>query len=470
MPNMIDAKTDFRPLSLLVGSAFFMEQLDSTIIAPAVPQIAHALGVGALSLDLSMTVYLLCSVIFIPLSGMLAGKWGTRSTFQFALLVFVLSSAVCGVAGNLPTLIAARAVQGFSGALMVPVGRIAIVRTTPRASLVAALAWMITPAMLGPLFGPPLGGVIATYASWRWIFWLNIPVGLAGCLLTKRIVPQIVDEDDTPFNLREWASLSVALAALVAMLEMARHREIPLAVYLALGAAFALSAAAYVTFARRSVRPLLDFTLLRFQTFSTSFWAGSLVRVGYGSVPFLLPLMLQIGLGYSAVESGAVLLASGAIAFVTKTQTSGLLRRFGFRNVLIVNGVLCSGALVACAAFRADWGITLIAVIVSAGGFSRSVQFNALAAIAYADLPGSKVSPATTLNTAAQQLAVMLGISMATVIVGLSAQIGQRAQPGAIDFAHAFALIGFIAMTSVPFCLRLSAKAGLELSGQTARR
>ncbi|SDE26397.1 MFS transporter [Paraburkholderia lycopersici] len=467
---MADVKTDFRPLSLLVGSAFFMEQLDSTIIAPAVPQIARALGVDALSLDLSMTVYLLCSVIFIPLSGVLAGKWGTRSIFRFSLLMFVLSSAVCGVADNLPTLIAARAVQGFSGALMVPVGRIAIVRTAPRAALVAALAWMITPAMLGPLFGPPLGGLIATYASWRWIFWLNIPVGLAGCLLAKRFVPQIVDEDDMPFNPREWATLSVALAALVAMLEMVRHRELPAVAYLALGAAFALSTAAHVVFARRSASPLLDFGLLRSRTFSTSFWAGSLVRVGYGAVPFLLPLMLQIGLGYSAVESGAVLLASGAIAFVTKTQTTGLLRRFGFRNVLIVNGVLCSAALIACAAFRADWGFTLIAVIVSAGGFSRSVQFNALAAIAYADLPASKVSPATTLNTAAQQLAVMLGISVATVIVDLSAQTGMRAQPSAIDFAHAFALIGCVAMSSVPFCLRLSARAGAELSGQAAGR
>lgn len=467
---MTDAKTDFRPLSLLVGSAFFMEQLDSTIVAPAVPQIAHALGVGPLSLDLSMTVYLLCSVIFIPLSGMLAGKWGTRSIFRFSLLVFVLSSAVCGVAGNLPTLIAARAVQGFSGALMVPVGRIAIVRTTPRAALVAALAWMITPAMLGPLFGPPLGGIIATFASWRWIFWLNIPVGVIGCLLATHIVPQIVDEDDSPFNVREWASLSVALASLVAALELARHRDVPLAAWFSLGAAFAVSAVAYVAFARRSTRPLLDFGLLRFQTFNTSFWAGSLVRVGYGAVPFLLPLMLQIGLGYSAVASGAVLLASGAVAFVTKTQTTGLLRRFGFRNVLIVNGLLCSAALIACAAFRADFGFALIAVIVSAGGLSRSIQFNALAAIAYADLPGAKVSPATTLNTAAQQLAVMLGISAATVIVGLSAQLGMRAQPNADDFAHAFALIGFVAMSSVPFCVRLSARAGMELSGQAARR
>ncbi|SDV46194.1 MFS transporter [Chitinasiproducens palmae] len=467
---MSDANTNFRPLSLLVGSAYFMEQLDSTIIAPAVPEIAQALGVGALSLDLSMTVYLLCSVIFIPLSGLLAGRWGTRATFRGAMLVFALSSAMCGFAPTLPALIAARAVQGFSGALMVPVGRIAIVRTAPRAQLVLALAWMITPAMLGPLFGPPLGGLISTFASWRWIFWINIPIGLVGFVLAGRVVPQIVEEDDSPFHLWEWLSLGVALASLVAMLEIVRHQAIPGAAYFGLGVTFALSTACYIAAARRSRRPLLDFGLLRFQTFKTSFWAGSLVRVGYGALPFLLPLMLQIGLGYSAVKSGAVLLASGAIAFVTKTQTTGLLRRFGFRSVLIVNGVLCSAALMACAAFRAEWGFTLIAVIVSAGGFSRSVQFNALAAIAYADLPASKVSPATTLNTAAQQLAVMLGISIGTVIVGVSAQLGMRAQPVAADFSHAFAAIGCVAMLSVVFCLRLSAQAGHELSGHAARR
>ncbi|ABE36807.1 major Facilitator Superfamily protein [Paraburkholderia xenovorans LB400] len=466
---MLDAKTDFRPLSLLVGSAFFMEQLDSTIIAPAVPQMAKALGVGPLSLDLSMTVYLLCSVIFIPLSGLLAGRMGTRSTLRLSLLVFVLSSAACGIASNLAVLIAARAVQGFSGALMVPVGRIAIVRTTPREMLVPALAWMITPAMLGPLLGPPLGGVIATFASWRWIFFLNIPIGLAGCMLAERIVPQIIDDEKPSFDWREWTFLSLALAALVALLELAHHTDVRWQLSAALATLLGVSTGLYLFFARRSATPLLDFSLLRFETFHTSFWAGSIVRIGYGAVPFLLPLMLQIGLGYSAIESGGVLLASGAIALVTKTQTTGLLRRFGFRNLLILNGILCSTALVLCAAFRSDWGILLIALAVSAGGFSRSVQFNALAAIAYADLPTQKVSAATTLNTAAQQLAVLLGISLAVVIVGLSAHLGLRAKPDALDFSHAFVVVGLIAMASVPFCFRLSAHAGLKMSGHIAR-
>lgn len=466
---MHDATTDFRPLSLLVGSAFFMEQLDSTIIAPAVPQMAKALGVGPLSLDTSMTVYLLCSVIFIPLSGLLAGRLGTRSTFRLSLFVFVMSSAVCGFANSLPMLIGARAVQGFSGALMVPVGRIAIVRTTPRALLVPALAWMITPAMLGPLLGPPLGGLISTFASWRWIFFLNIPIGLAGYALAARLVPQICDGEELSFDWREWLSLSLALCALVSLLELVRHTDVPWQVYAALVVVFVVAGTLYVFFARRSASPLLDFSLLRYETFHTSFWAGSLVRVGYGAVPFLLPLMLQIGLGYSAIESGGVLLASGAIALVTKTQTTGLLRRFGFRRVLIFNGVLCSAALMLCAAFRADWGVLLIALAVSAGGFSRSVQFNALAAITYADLSTQKIGAATALNTAVQQLAVLLGIAIAVVIVGMSAQFGLRAKPDTLDFSHAFILAGLFAMLSVPFCFRLSAQAGGELGGRAAR-
>ena len=456
-------------LSLIVGAAFFMEQLDSTIIAPAVPEIARSLRVSPLSLDLSMTVYLLCSVVFITVSGILAGRYGTRTIFRAALLLFVASSALCGFAGSMGVLVAARAVQGFSGALMVPVGRIAIVRTTPRAALVDALAWMITPAMLGPLLGPPLGGVISTIVSWRWIFWLNVPIGLAGYALAKRLMPQVVDRDETRVAVQEWLSLSVALTALIALLELVRRPTLPVSLVALAVVVLAGAAWLYARAARRSAVPLLDFGLLKVETFRVSFVAGSLVRIGYGAVPFLLPLMLQVGLGFSAIGSGAVMLVSGAVALVTKTQTTTLLRRFGFRSVLIVNGLLCAVALIVCAAFRSGWGIGAIAGVVAAGGFARSVQFNALAAIAYADLPPHKVSPATTLNTAAQQLAVMVGISVAVMVVDFSSRLASRAQPAAGDFASAFMLVGVVALLAVPFCWWLSSHAGLELSGRPSR-
>lgn len=463
--------TSYRPLSLLVGLAFLMEQLDSTIIAPAIPDIAAAYGVSPLSLNLTMTIYLLCSVAFIPTSGHLAARWGTRTVFRGALLLFVVSSLLCALAPNLPALAAARALQGVASALMVPVGRMAIVHATPRGQLVMALAWMITPAMLGPLLGPPLGGLITTALSWHWIFLINLPIGLAGWWFAGRAMPQIRQPAGSGFDGLAWTLLAGILGGLIAALEWLRHGGVSAAALgwgVVLVVLLAMLVLAYVGRARRADVPLLDFALLREPTFNTSFWAGSLVRVGYGALPFLLPLMLQIGLGFTALQSGMALLASGAVAFVTKTRTAGMLRRWGFRRVLVVNGVLCALGLALCAWFHASWGLAAIAVVVSVAGFFRSIQFNALAAIAYADLPASKIAPATTLNTMAQQLAVMLGISLSALVVDVSSRAASRSVPASADFGLAFVLVALVALAALPFCLRLQADAGSELSGHRA--
>ena len=461
----------FRPLSLLVGLAFFMEQLDATIIAPAIPEIAADFGVAPLSLNLTMTIYLLCSVAFIPASGHLAARWGTRAVFRGALLLFVASSVLCALSPNLVSLAAARALQGVGAALMVPVGRMAIVHATPRGELVLALAWMITPAMLGPLMGPPLGGLLTTWLSWHWIFLINVPIGLAGWWFAGRCMPQIHQAVSGRFDGGAWMLLAGILAAVIAALEWARHGSFTLAMAGLAAiwvAVLALLVWAYVRRSRRAALPILDFALLRVQTFRTSFWAGALVRVGFGALPFLLPLMLQIGLGFSAVQSGLVLLASGAVAFVTKTQTAGMLRRWGFRRVLIVNGVLCAAGLGVCVLFEDSWGIPAIAAVVSVAGFFRSIQFNALAAIAYADLPASKVASATMLNTMGQQLAVMLGISISALVVDASARASGRVDPAAVDFALAFGLVALVALAALPQYLRLRADSGRELSGHRA--
>jgi len=457
--------TNFRPLSLIVGGAYFMEQLDSTIIAPAIPEIAAALQVEPLSLNLTMTLYLLCCVVFIPISGYLAGRYGTRTVFKAAVALFVGSSALCGLADNLATLVLARALQGMSAALMVPVGRTAIVHATKRSELVLALAWMITPAMLGPLLGPLLGGAIATLWSWHWIFFINLPIGLVGYLAATRYVPQIKDEERAPFDLRQWLLLALMLGGLAAVLELARHPALPLGFYLLPLALAALAGWGYRRHMRGSRVRLLEFSLLRVETFHTSFWAGALVRVGYGALPFLLPLMLQIGLGFSAIQSGLVLLASGAVAFLTKTRTAAILARYGFRRVLTWNGALCALGLALCAVFRAEWGLVALAVLASLGGLVRSVQLNALAAIAYAELPSSRIAAATTLNTAFQQLAIMFGISLSVGLVDLSARLGERLQPAAADFAVAFFVLAAVVAAAVPYCWKLDPQAGRELSG-----
>ena len=456
-------------LPLVVGLAYFMEQLDATIIAPAIPDIAAAFHTDALNLNLTMTVYLLCGVGFIPAGGPLAARWGTRSVFQAAVALFIASSMLCAMATGLPGLCVARALQGIAAALMVPVGRTALVRDTPRAELVSALAWMITPAMLGPLLGPPLGGLLTTSLSWHWIFLINVPIGIAGLWGARRFVPQIFIETERRFDLTSWVLLAGTLACVIVGLETLRHGASPMRSGLA-GALLLVGIALYARRAKGQAAPMLDFGLLSSPTFRTSFVAGSLLRVGYGALPFLLPLMLQIGLGFSPLQSGMTLLATGAIAFVTKTQTTWMLRRWGFRQVLLVNGVVCAAALGLCGLCRIPWGLPAIAAAASLAGFVRAIQFNALAAIAYADLPPEKVGPATTLNTMAQQLSVMMGISVAALVVDWSSRMAGRGVPAPEDFSAAFYAVALIGAAAIPSYRALRPDAGHQLSGNVAPR
>jgi len=454
-----------RLLPLTVGLAFFMEQLDSTIIAPAIPDIAASLGVDPLSLNLTMTVYLLCSVVFIPTGDWLASRFGTRTVFQAALGIFALSSLMCALSTSLPMLVAARAIQGASAALMVPVGRTSIVHVTPKAQLVNALAWMITLAMAGPMLGPPLGGLLTTWLSWHWIFLINVPIALLCLLGSLRAFPQIRQSADGRFDALSWLLLGGALAIVVVVLEGVREGRLDLFVWLLPMAVLVL---AYGYRSRRARLPMLDWSLLRVPTFAASFWSGSLLRVGYGALPFLLPLMLQLGLGYTPVQSGLVLLASGVVSMLTKTQTTPMLRRWGFRRVMLINGSLCVAGLVVCALFRDYWGLGAIALAVSIAGFFRAVQFNAVAAIAYAELPPARIGAATTLNTMVWQLAIMVGISLSSVVVTLAARGAGRAEAVPLDYGLAFLVLAFIGALATPACLRLPRDAGNQLSGHKA--
>lgn len=459
---------DFRPLALIVGGAFFMEQLDTTIIAPAIPAISQALGVEPLRLNLAMTMYLLCLVVFIPISGLLADRYGTRTVFRWSVALFVTSSTVCGLAPDVITLTVARAIQGASGAMMVPVGRIAIVRSVDRAQLVQAFAWMVTPAMLGPVLGPPLGGIIVTYWSWHWIFLINVPIGLTGLWLAGRHVPQFHQRSAGRFDLRGWLLLAACLALCVTALELVARRGSSSGLIALLGAGCVAAALCYALHARRVAHPLLAFGLLDIQTFRAAFVTGAVVRVGYGALPFLLPLALQLGLQFSAMESGFALLMSAITAIVMKTRVGAILKRFGFRKVLFWNGLICGLALAACALFQPGWGLAAITAVLLVGGFSRSIQFNAIASITYADIPRDQVGPATSLNTTFQQLAAMLGISLSVVIVELSALLDGRATPQAGDFAIAFVAMGVVALAGQPWFWRLPADAGNDLSGYRA--
>lgn len=457
---------NFRPLAMLVGCAFFMEQLDSTIIAPAIPSMAQTFAVEPLRLNLALTLYLLVLVIFVPVSGALADRFGTRRVFCAAVGIFTLSSLACGFAQDLTTLLVARAVQGMGAALMVPVGRMAMVHSTRPADLVAAMAWMVTPAMLGPLLGPPLGGLIVTWSSWPWIFWANVPIGLFGLYIGRRLVPQYVVAVPRKIDLLGWLIFSCGAGALIVGLDLSHHHVYRHHIAPALLTFAIISAFVYWCHARRHPAPLLDFSLTRISTFKVSLVSGSVVRIGYGALPFILPLTLQLGMGLSALKSGVVMAGSALASMLMKATTVKILRHFGFRNVLIANGVLCAVGIAACAALSPKWSIYAILGLLLVSGISRSVQFNALGSLAYADIDRSQTGSATSLNTTFQQLAAAIGIALCVWMLEFFSTQDGASQSSLVSYALTYLALGVITLMAVPICLGLRKDAGRALSGQ----
>lgn len=459
-------QANFRPLAMLVGCAFFMEQLDSTIIAPAIPSMAQAFAVEPLRLNLAMTLYLLVLVIFVPVSGALADRFGTRRVFCAAVGIFTASSLACGFAQDLNSLLLARAVQGMGAALMVPVGRMSMVRATRPAELVAAMAWMVTPAMLGPLLGPPLGGLIVTWSGWPWIFWVNVPIGLLGLYFGRRLVPHFAVAEPRRIDLAGWLILSCAASALIFGLDLSHHPVYRHQLAPGLLAAALFGGLLYWLHARRHPAPLLDFSLVRISTFKVALVSGSVVRIGYGALPFLLPLALQLGMGLSAVHSGLVMAGSALASMLVKTTTVKILRRYGFRTVLIINGVLCAAGIAVCAVLSPQWSLPAILGLLLVSGISRSVQFNALGSLAYADIERSRTGAATSLNSTFQQLAAAIGIALCVWLLDFFTARAGQGEPVLHSYALTFLALGLITLAAVPVCLGLARDAGNALSGK----
>jgi EmrB/QacA subfamily drug resistance transporter len=457
-------QTRMRPLALMVATAFFMEQMDSTVLVTALPEIARSLHADPLHANLTLTAYLISLTAFIPASGRIADRFGMRNVFSAAILVFTLASVLCSLATSLEMLVAARFLQGIGAAMMSPVGRLLLLRSVPKSELVHAMAWVLTPTMIAPIAGPLVGGFLTTYASWRWIFYINIPVGILGIAMAWWLVR---DEERPPprrFDRNGAILCGLALSGLVIGLEMLVHGlgEIAALAVLGIGVAAGLG---YLGHARRHDAPVIDLTLMRIPTFAIATWAGIFFRIAIGAFPFLLPMMLQLGFGMSAFESGVITFASGISALAVKLATIPMLRRFGYRRTMIANSGACALFLLLCAAFRPDWPVAAIYGVVLLGGFVRSLQFNALGTIAFADVETARMSDATSLHSMVQQFSAVLGISIAAAALALS--VGARgAQVAALsDFSVAFAVVATTALVSAILCARLAPDAGRELSG-----
>jgi EmrB/QacA subfamily drug resistance transporter len=457
-----------RLLPLIVATALFMENMDSTVIATSLPAIAADIGTSPLALKLAITSYLLSLAVFIPASGWTADRFGARLVFSAAIAVFMAGSIGCALSESVAGFVFARTLQGIGGAMMTPVGRLVLLRSIDKSALVNAMAWVTVPALVGPVIGPPLGGFITTYFSWHWIFLINIPIGLLGIFMALRFIDPIKSENPERFDLYGMVLAGIGLAGIAFGLSVAGLGLLPWSVVAALVAIGSISMTLYVIHARRTASPVLDFGLLRLPTMRASILGGFLFRLGIGSLPFLLPLLMQVGFGLTPFHSGLVTFGTAAGAMGMKTLAARIIRTFGFRNLMTVNAVISSIFLAACALFTVTTPLLLIVIILVVGGFFRSLEFTAINTVAYAEIEPPQMSRATTLVSVNQQLAVSAGVAVGAFSVESTMWIRHMNELTADVFAPAFLVVALISTVSAFFFWRMPDDAGHEISGRKA--
>ncbi len=449
---------------LVVATALFMETMDSTIIATALPVIARDLGVDPIALKLAITSYLVGLAVFVPVSGWIADRLGARTTFRLALVVFMAASIGCATSSSLSGFVVWRFLQGTGGALMTPVGRLVILRSIPKAEFVRALAFLTVPALMGPMFGPLIGGFLATYADWRYIFLVNIPIGILGIVLATI---HFSDERQPPrtLDLKGFVLSALALSGLILGAALAgRHVASP-AVAASCFTAGAIAAAFYVRHALSTPHPLLDLRLFRHATFDAGVAGGALFRIGIGATAFLLPLMLQLGFGFDAMTSGLVTFAGALGAIAMKPLAGPILKALGFRTVLIVNGLAASAAITLAALFTPTTPYLVMVATLLATGVLRSLQFTSLNALSYSEIEQAEASQATSITSVAQQISLSCGVAIGAVLLELSAVFAGHAAPEASDYRFALIAVAVISSLSVLKALSLPAEAGRAVSG-----
>ncbi|HEX6859907.1 MAG TPA: MFS transporter [Caulobacteraceae bacterium] len=447
-----------------MASALFMEFIDSTALSTALPTLAQAFHADPVHLKLALTSYILALAVFIPISGWAADRFGARRVFLIAMSVFLLGSALCGLSRTLAELVGARIVQGMGGALMTPVARLIVVSSTPKENLIRGMGWFTMPALVGPLIGPPLAGFVLSVADWPWIFYINIPVGLIGMAAVMRWVAPLRGSHPGRFDWGGFWLSAAAITGVVAVAETAGMGLIPPLWQAVVIAAAVVALVAYILQARAKTRPILDLGLFKLPTYRASVLGGTMVRLGVGAGPFLLPLLLQVGLGWTPLQQGSVTLAGGLGVLAARPFVSASVKRFGFKPQLIAS-VLASVVLVTLPAFfRASTPALVIMAALFASGFSRANHFIAANTMAYADVPQEKIAAASTLSAVTQQVGLALGISFGGMMLHLA-----RGADGALTpdrFVLPFMAVGAVTLLAAFVYLPLDRNAGASVSGR----
>lgn len=471
MPGTSDSRaSNFRITAAVVASALFMQNLDSTVVATALPSMARDLQVNPVHLSSAITSYLIALTAFIPVSGWIADRFGARRVFMTAIATFTIASVLCAISNGLAALIAARILQGIGGAMMVPVGRLILFRGVKREELLSATTWLTMPALLGPVLGPPVGGFLTDVLSWRAVFWINVPVGAVGLALTAWLIPPSAPEHPPAPDLAGMTLIAAALTALMLGVETVGRGLLPGIVPVACIVAGLLLFWLTVRHCRRRADPAIDFSLLRIPTFHAATVAGSLFRAGAGALPFLVPLTLQVGFGLSASVSGLISLASALGSFCMRPMTRFALKKMSVRTVLMAGSLSFGAVLLVCTALSPAWSAAAIFVVLLLGGLSRSLSFASMGALAFADVPQAQLSAATSFQGTAQQMMKAVGVAIAAGSLQVTMLWGGRTSANRFDFACAFLATAMVVLASLPMFARLSPEAGAGIAGKPAHK
>jgi EmrB/QacA subfamily drug resistance transporter len=455
-----------------VASAMFMQSIDSTALSTALPTLARAFATDPIHLKLCLTAYIMSLAVFVPASAWAADRFGARRVFMAAMAIFLAGSILCAWSRSLGELVASRILQGAGGAMMAPVGRIMVVASHPREQLVKAMVWLTTPGLLGPILGPPLSGLVLSVADWPWIFYINVPIGLLGMLAVWRFVPKRSQPHPGRFDSFGYLLAAGAICAAMVGAECVGVNLLPLSGQalvwmIALGLGWA-----YLRHAKRRERPVLDLKLLRIATYRANQTGGTLLRMNVGAMPFLLPLLLQGGLGWTPLQAGLMTMSAAVGSISARLGAQFLLQRFGFRNVLMFTAATCGLVVAGTGFLRAGTPIVVMVVVLALGGFLRSNHLTCASTLAFADIPDSSISQASSLSSVLQQLAQALGITLAGLTLHMSQLFNTpRGAPSLApqNFTLPFGVIGLASILATGVYWALPPDAGANLHGRKRR-
>jgi EmrB/QacA subfamily drug resistance transporter len=465
-PNAAPAAEPFSSLApAIIGGALMMQTLNATVVANALPTMARSLHEDPIRLNAAITVYLLATAVCLPISGWIADRFGAKRVFMISIVAYAGACAASGVAHDLAQLLMARVGQGTAGAMMAPVGRLVLLRSTPRHNLVRAMSVLTMPALLGPVLGPPIGGLIVTYGSWRWIFFLNLPIAAVGVVLVSRFVADVRETQNHPLDWTGLALTGLGMAGVVYGFDNLGRGVLPNWMVAAMMLGGAACLLVYWRHASRVEHAIVDLDLLKIRTFNASVIGGGFMRMGIGATPFLLALLLQVAFGLSALQAGLMTFASAAAALVMKTAAPPILARFGFRTTLVANAVIVAVSFMAYGLFRPTTPVWVIYTVLLAGGFFRSLQFTSLNGMAFADVEHAQMSRASTMSTIGQQVSQSIGVGMAAVLLHLFLTRAHATHLTASIIAPVFVVIGLVSLISLAFFLPLPRNAGEGLHG-----